>query len=153
MKTYMQKSGLALLLLLGVTIAAPVSAAFKGNLNVQVTGLRNQQGQLCIKLFSNSQGFPEGSQKGTRQQCVKITDNLMKFNFSNLTSGGYAVAVYHDANNDNKLNRNSLGMPTEGYGFSNNPVYTRTGPPKYGEAVFLLAGPNTNVTIKLKYGS
>lgn len=152
MATQRTIASLILLALTTATITLPVNAAFKGNLTVQVDGLRNQRGQICIKVFSNSQGFPEVSQKGIRQQCTKITDMPMTFNFSNLTSGGYAIAVFHDSNGDSKLNRNSLGMPTEGYGFSNNPVYTRTGPPRYGEAVFLLAGTQTTVKINMKYG-
>lgn len=138
---------------MAIALSSAAEAAYKGNLTVQVSNLRSQKGQLCIKLFSSSQGFPEGSESGVKRQCSKITDNPMTFTFNNLTSGNYAVAVFHDSNGDGKLNRNSLGMPTEGYGFSNNPAYSRTGPPKYGEAVFLLVGANTNVQIRLRYSN
>jgi uncharacterized protein (DUF2141 family) len=145
--------GLLLTVLTVFSVSQSVEAAFNGNLTVQVDGLRNQRGQLCIKLFSSSRGFPEGSESSGKRQCSKITNNSMTFTFNNLPSGNYAVAVFHDSNGDNKLNRNSLGMPTEGYGFSNNPAYSRTGPPKYGEATFLLAGSNTNIKIQLKYAN
>ncbi|WP_421657297.1 DUF2141 domain-containing protein [Leptothermofonsia sp. ETS-13] len=153
MQGYFRTGGVLLAFLAAFPFTHSVEAAFKGNLTVQVDGIRNQRGQLCIRLFSRSQGFPEGSTSGARRQCSKITDNPMTFTFNNLPSGNYAVAVFHDSNGDGKLNRNSLGMPTEGYGFSNNPVYSRTGPPKYGEATFLLAGSNTNVRIRMRYGN
>lgn len=35
--------------------------------------------------------------------------------------GVYVVAIYHDENGNGSFDRNSLGLPTEGYGFSNNP--------------------------------
>ncbi len=33
----------------------------------------------------------------------------------------YVVAIYHDENANGSFDRNSLGLPVEGYGFSNNP--------------------------------
>ena len=127
-------------------------AQLKGNLIVGVSGLTNQQGLLCMKVFGGSQGFPDGDAKAVKQECVKITGNSMQFKYSGLPSGSYAIAVYHDANGDRKLNRNSAGMPTEGYGFSNNPV-VKAGPPKFGQAVFLIAGPNTRKNIQMRYGN
>ncbi|PZV15431.1 MAG: hypothetical protein DCF22_07095 [Leptolyngbya sp.] len=124
---------------------------FKGNLTVEVDGLQNQNGLLCVRLFADSKGFPEGDGKSTKRECVKITEEPMRFSFKNLVAGSYAVAAFHDANGDRKLNRNAAGMPTEGYGFSNNPVI-KTGPPKFGQTVFLVAGPNTGVKIQMKYG-
>ncbi|MCY7389976.1 MAG: DUF2141 domain-containing protein [Leptolyngbyaceae cyanobacterium CAN_BIN12] len=124
---------------------------FKGNLTIEVGGLQNQKGFLCIRLFTESKGFPEGDGKSTKRECVKITEEPIRFSFKNLTAGSYAVAAFHDANGDRKLNRNAAGMPTEGYGFSNNPAI-KTGPPKFGQTVFLVAGPNTGVKIQMKYG-
>lgn len=145
--------GLPLLLGLGsVIFACSAQANLKGNLTVEVNGLRNQTGLLCIKVFNGSQGFPDGNAKALKQDCVKITESPMKFNYRGFPAGSYAVAVFHDANGDRKLNRNSAGMPTEGYGFSKNPV-VNAGPPKFGQAVFLIAGPNTKVNIQMKYGS
>jgi uncharacterized protein (DUF2141 family) len=140
--------------LLANTIHAQSTAQskFKGNLTVEVSGLQTQTGLLCIRLFTESKGFPEGSEKSTKRECVKISEDPMRLSFKNLPAGSYAVAAFHDVNGDRKLNRNSTGIPTEGYGFSNNPV-VKTGPPKFGQAVFLVAGPNTGVKIQMKYGS
>src|SRR5688572_13937210 len=38
------------------------------------------------------------------------------------STGIYALAVYHDADGNRSFNRNALGMPAEGVGFSNNPA-------------------------------
>jgi uncharacterized protein (DUF2141 family) len=145
--------GVLLATLAGLTFACSAKADLKGNLSVEVDGLQSQKGQLCIKLFSSSQGFPDGSGKTAKRQCVKITETPIVIPFKNLTSGSYAVAVFHDLNGDGKLNRNSLGMPTEGYGFSNNPAPSRSGPPAFGNCVFLLAGPNTKINVQMKYSA
>jgi uncharacterized protein (DUF2141 family) len=43
--------------------------------------------------------------------------------FSDLPAGTYAISVFHDENDDGVLNSNFVGMPREGYGFSNNYTY------------------------------
>jgi uncharacterized protein (DUF2141 family) len=125
-------------------------ASFKGNLSIELGGLKNQKGQVCFSLFSSNKGFPDNGKRALKAQCVKLTTTPQKITFPNLTAGNYAVAVIHDVNSDGTLNRNSLGIPTEGFGFSNNPII-RTGPPKFGDSAVLVAGSSTNIQIKLQY--
>lgn len=132
--------------------ACNAEAQFKGNLIVDVKGLKDKNGLLCIKLFNGSQGFPNSNDRAIKRECVKITEEPTRFIYKGLAAGNYAVAVFHDSNGDRNLNRNGAGMPTEGYGFSKNPV-VKTSAPKYGEAVFLLAGANTKTVIQMKYGN
>lgn len=70
--------------------------------------------------------------------------------FENLPLGSYAVSVFHDANGDGEFNRNFVGMPAEGFGFSRNPA-ALTGPPKFRDAVVLVAGEVTTIEIVLNY--
>lgn len=74
----------------------------------------------------------------------------MKETFDNLKAGSYAVAVLHDKKGDRQLKRNFLGIPTDGFGFSGNPAIV-TGPPKFGDSAFVVAGPSTNIQIQLIY--
>ncbi|MFN6519060.1 MAG: DUF2141 domain-containing protein [Nostoc sp. CreGUA01] len=125
-------------------------ANYNGKLTVEIDGLKNQEGQVCASIFANSQGFPNQRDRILQKQCIKITDTPLLVTFENLKAGNYAVAVMHDQNNDGTLNRNIFGMPTEGFGFSSNPE-VRTSAPKFSEAAFFLAGPNTNIQVQLKY--
>lgn len=135
--------------LLSLVCADRARADFKGNLVIEVDRLNNQKGEVCFKLFSGSQGFPYGNESAIKRQCVGITDDSLTIALKDIPSGSYAVSIFHDLNGDRKLNRNSLGMPTEGYGFSNNPV-VRSAPPNYGDCIFVLAG-NTSIKITMKY--
>ncbi len=119
-------------------------------LTVEVAGFNNQQGQVCVSIFANSQGFPHQRKNVVQRQCTKITSIPIAITFTDLKAGSYAVAVIHDVNGDGTLNRNDLGMPIEGYGFSRNPA-TRTKAPEFNDSAVLVAGPNTNVQIQLKY--
>ncbi|MFN6487033.1 MULTISPECIES: DUF2141 domain-containing protein [unclassified Nostoc] len=121
-----------------------------GKLNVEIDGLKNKEGQLCASIFASSKGFPSDGDRVIQKQCTKITDTPLNITFDNLKPGSYAVAVFHDQNNDGTLNTNILGIPSEGFGFSSNPeILARA--PKFSEAVFLVAGPDTNIQIQLKY--
>ncbi|MBD6619836.1 DUF2141 domain-containing protein [Komarekiella sp. 'clone 1'] len=139
-----------LLAIMGLALPFSAKASFNGKLAVEIDGLKNKQGQVCVSIFASSQGFPNNRDRVLQKQCIKITDTPLLVNFENLKAGNYAVAVIHDQNNDSTLNRNGLGMPIEGFGFSRNPE-VRTSAPKFGEAAFLVAGPNTNIQIQLKY--
>lgn len=125
------------------------SSDLKGNLIVEVDKLKNQQGEVCYKLFTGSQGFPDSNESAIQRQCVKISNNSLTITLNNIRAGSYALSIYHDLNGDRKLNRNSLGMPSEGFGFSNNPV-VRNAPPNYGDCLFLVAG-NTRIKINMDY--
>ncbi|MBN3921794.1 DUF2141 domain-containing protein [Nostoc sp. NMS4] len=125
-------------------------ASFNGKLTVEIDGLKNKEGEVCASLFASSEGFPSDRDRVLQKQCTKITDNPFEITFNNLKAGSYAVAVFHDQNNDRTLNRNILGIPSEGFGFSSNPEI-RTSAPKFSEAAFLVAGPDTNIHIQLKY--
>ncbi|MGI0494173.1 DUF2141 domain-containing protein [Alkalinema pantanalense CENA528] len=117
---------------------------------VEIDGLKNQKGQVCLSLFSSSKGFPSNGNQAIRSQCAKITNDTPRISFNNLRAGSYAVAVLHDANSDNQLNRNAFGIPTEGFGFSRNPAI-RAGAPKFSEAAVVVAGPNTSLQVQMKY--
>ncbi|MBD2242826.1 DUF2141 domain-containing protein [Nostoc sp. FACHB-888] len=125
-------------------------ANFNGKLTVEIDGLKSKNGQVCVSIFATSEGFPGDRDRGLQKQCTKITDTPLPITFENLKAGSYAVAVFHDQNNDGTLNSNVFGIPSEGFGFSSNPEI-RTRAPKFSEAAFLVAGPDTNIQIQLKY--
>ncbi|MEJ1932594.1 DUF2141 domain-containing protein [Nostoc sp. NIES-3756] len=124
-------------------------ANFNGKLIVEIDGLQNKQGQVCASIFSSSQGFPSDRKRVLQRQCTQISETPLKLTFDNLKAGSYAVAAIQDLNSDGTLNRNSLGMPVEPYGFSRNPE-VRTSAPKFGDAAFILAGPNTIIQIQMR---
>jgi len=134
------------------SIALPTSTQVVQNsqLTVEIDELRNQQGQVCLSLFASGKGFPSNGAEAVQNRCVAITAMPLFVTFENLQPGSYAVAILHDANSDNKANRNFIGIPLEGFGFSGNPII-RTGPPRFNDAVILVAGPSTNIQIQLNY--
>ncbi len=147
-KFWRMSSGI--LMMLGIWSISLNANANASDLTVEVDGLRNNKGKLCLSLFASGRGFPANSNKAIKNQCVQITDTSQFVTFKNLSSQGYAISVLHDENSDNKMNFNFVGIPTEGFGFSGNPRVV-SAPPKFRECLFLVAGANTKINIQLNY--
>jgi uncharacterized protein (DUF2141 family) len=69
---------------------------------------------------------------------------------NNLPAGVYAVSVFHDENMNQKLDKNFVGIPKEGYGASNNPR-KKMGPPTFEETKIQVSGAEQSLQIKLMY--
>jgi uncharacterized protein (DUF2141 family) len=134
----------------GLVFSSSVEAITSGNLTVTIDGLKSQKGQVCLSVFSSSQGFPNKNDRALAIQCVKLAGSSPTATFGNLKAGNYAIAVIHDANSDSKLNSNAFGIPTEGFGFSRNPKIL-TGPPKFADSSVLVVGASTDVQIQMQY--
>lgn len=138
-------------------------AQLTGSLTVEVAGLTSQDGNVCFKVFFGSTGFPNSNESAVQRTCVAIAPSPSEsaespesstapftYTFENLPFNTYAVAVYHDSNGDEQLNRGAFGIPSEGYGFSND-APANLGPASYGDAAFLLVGRTTIIQITMRY--
>lgn len=130
----------------GATKASEVKS---GDLRVLVNGFDNDEGHMLIAL-SNSRADYEGGQGDTvfRGGMAHIADGQSSFVFENIPFGEYAIRMFHDEDNDQELNTNFLGIPTEDYGFSNNASGT-FGPPDYDDAKFLFNSDSLLITITI----
>ena len=122
-----------------------------GTLTVHVTGARNIKGQIRAALFKAAEGFPGDASKAVQKQAADIDPQTSsaRIVFTGLPAGVYAVSVFHDENMNQKLDKNFMGIPKEGYGASNNPK-KQMGPPRFDEAKFQLNG-DQSLEIKLTY--
>ena len=91
-----------------------------------------------IRMFNEAKSrfFPSQRSEATAFAKVTITDKKSQFHIKKLRPGNYALAVYHDKDNNGKLDRSVFGKPKEAYGFSNNPTRPRRGPPSFEKAKF-----------------
>ena len=64
--------------------------------------------------------------------------------------GTYALGIYHDADSNRRFNRSAIGLPAEGYGFSNNPS-TLFGLPSFRSVRLAVPRTNTATTIRMRY--
>ncbi len=126
-----------------------VKAQPTAKLTVVVDGLRHKSGQVCLRVYSSEQGFPNSARGVVQSGCTKINGNLATKDFYGLKPGTYAVTLFEDKNSDSKLNTNFFGIPSEGFGISNNPR-AKTRPPKFTEASFGVSQ-NKTINITMQY--
>lgn len=127
------------------------SAAQNEGIRIDITRLRNNNGHVLISLFKDGNGYPDNGEKAVRKAKISIKDKTAWVVFTGLPAGKYAVAILHDENDDQQMNKTGLGLPKEGYGFSNN-VMGAFGPPSFARAGFLYTGKElTKVSVRTRY--
>jgi uncharacterized protein (DUF2141 family) len=99
-------------------------------LRIQITNLRNNTGKVMLQVFNEKE-------KVIDQEMGDIKDESSLFTINNLPAGKYAVRFYHDENMNQTMEKNLVGKPTEGYGFSNN-VTGRFSMPPFEKWIFPL---------------
>ncbi|PPT35170.1 DUF2141 domain-containing protein [Xanthomonas arboricola] len=123
------------------------AAANAADLDVGVSGLRSQQGKLRVAVIAAPAQL-DGAQPPVQAQTVPITSTTPQIQFKNLAPGRYAVMINHDENSNGKLDTNLIGMPVEGYGFSNNPTGMRK--PGFDEIVFELPAAGKRISVQMR---
>jgi uncharacterized protein (DUF2141 family) len=119
-------------------------------LNVVVEGVRNGDGLIAVTLYADdSRKFlaKKGSLKVSRFDAVAPTTRTCIFVPQ---PGVYAIAVYHDEDGSRKINRSALGIPSEGFGFSNNPT-TVAGIPAFRSVRLDVPKAGLTTRIRLRY--
>lgn len=119
-------------------------------LNVSVEGLRNGNGLVTVAVYpDDSRKFlaKGGTLKNNRFNASAPVTRACVFV---PTTGVYAIAVYHDEDSSRKLNRTKIGLPAEGYGFSNNPS-TIAGLPAFRSVRLNVPKSGLTTHVKMKY--
>ena len=115
-----------LIFLLFIFLITPQSVPTTENPNVEVTieGIRSEEGFIQIGTFRDNESFEESnaerelvfSKKGLKGGMLKVTLELKP--------GRCGISVLDDENGDGKMEYNFIGIPREGFGFSD---YYHTG--------------------------
>lgn len=119
-------------------------------INVSAQGLRNGNGLLAVTLYAdNPRKFlvSRGSlyvgrvnaNAGATSACIFLPQ-----------PGVYALALYHDENANQRFDRTGIGLPAEGYGFSNNPG-TLAGLPSFRSVRLNVPRSGLSTRVQMKY--
>jgi uncharacterized protein (DUF2141 family) len=139
MKKNILLTSLLVILAIGTTFS-------QGLIEVTVKNIKEPKGNIRVGLYNTEKNFLEKPLDG---KVVKASNKEVTIVFENLKAGNYAVSVIHDENENNELDSNFMGVPKEGYGFSNNAM-GMFGPPSFDDAVIVVAT-KKSVSITLTY--
>jgi len=145
------------LIALALTFLLPFSSAIaqeqptaENLIRVEISGLRNDKGQVQCSLFSSAADFPKRADKALARAKSGISKGHASCEFPGVAEGIYAVSVFHDENANGKLDTNFVGIPREGVGASNN-AKGHLGPPKFEAAAFRFSGGQLELEITINY--
>ena len=117
--------------------------ASASTLDFTVDGIKDGQGQLYVQIFKGADNYRAGKAHGGTMVEVKASSATLRF--SDLTAGEYAIRFFHDQDSDGKMATNLFGIPTEGFGFSNN-AKIAFGPPSFDEMKITITETDTHIS-------
>jgi len=131
-----------------VAMAAVAAAAFAVSasaaaapLEVTIGGVDGTQGTLMVAVY-DAAGYRT---KSVRASAQPPGSPVFRFD---LPEGEYAVAAFHDRNDNGKLDVNLMGVPTEPYGFSRHGAATM-GPLGWADTNFELPAGGARIAVQL----
>jgi uncharacterized protein (DUF2141 family) len=134
----------------GVLIAflfAGAALAQTATVKVVVTDFKNDNGKAGISIYDEADGFP--GENEIESVWTEINDGVATYEFE-VPYGTYAVSAMHDENDDDELETNWVGMPTEGIGVSND-AEANMGPPSFEDASFRVDSETVAVKFSMRY--
>ncbi|MEH6790550.1 DUF2141 domain-containing protein [Parasphingorhabdus sp.] len=146
--------GAVSLLLLGASASAaeapePVAPAVAASIDLAITGLRSEKGNVLVCLSASPQYFPDCTKDAKARKLKISATRAGSIEIPGVKPGTYAVALVHDENANGKMDLR-LFLPREGFGFSRNPKIGM-GPPKFKAAQFTVGADDEQYTVHMKY--
>jgi uncharacterized protein (DUF2141 family) len=121
------------------------------DVEVIITGIRAEKGQIVIGVFKDNESFRK-EESFLEKRFVKngISNEEMRVKFS-LEPGIYGLSLLDDENSDGKMEYNFVRLPKEGFGFSD---YYHTGltRPKFDSFKFSIdQSKKRTITVRIRY--
>lgn len=116
---------------------------------VQVKGIRSAKGNAIIQVFKDQQSYSEEQPYKVFSFDKKaLTQGNLSLKLS-LEPGIYGITLIDDENANGKIDKNLIGMPKEGFGFSNF-FMEKLKKPTFDDFKFELKS-NPEISIRVKY--
>ena len=116
------------------TVLSGQETGSSARLEIEVVGLKSDDGIVRIALYDSAETFPEKGKEFRKAKVVPKGKRAVAI-IDGIPHGDYAIALYHDENSNDGFDQGFLGWPLETYGFSNN-VRPGLSAPKFAKARF-----------------
>jgi uncharacterized protein (DUF2141 family) len=127
------------------------SGAVVDQITVNVSALRSDEGTVRCFLYNDGADFPDSATHVIAKAVALPADRAGACVFAGVAPNrDYAIVILHDENNDNVFQKNALGIPQEGYGFSNN-AKARFSAPSYDDCKFHFGTGALAIAIAMQY--
>jgi len=118
------------------------------NVTFRIEGLKAESSQIHVAVFDSAKGFPK-PESSSSKTVVSATEGDVEFQMSLPAGQKTAIAVFQDLDGDGKLTKNTIGIPVEPFGFSND-ARGVFGPPSFSSAALMISKDTDTVSIKVR---
>lgn len=138
-------------IMFGLLVMLNVSAAFAQNIQVKITGIKSDKGQIVLNVFKDNKTYDD--QKPYKKFLFEkkdVLDGTVVLNCT-LDAGTYGITLLDDENKNGVIDKNLVGIPKEGFGFSNF-YMTKMSKPSFDDfKVDVKSAAENKIEIKVKY--
>ncbi len=127
------------------------SGSLPDQIVVQLSALRSDDGMVRCSLYDDGEAFPESQTHVIARAVARPSGRGGTCVFRGVERArDYAIVVHHDENNDAVFQKNALGIPQEGYGFSND-AHPTFSAPSFGACKFHYESGDLAMRIAMQY--
>ena len=117
----------------------------------KIDNLKNSDGNIIVSVYEDSKSFDEGMP--LFRQTISKKENMNNGTFVGqllIPKGVYGLVFLDDENGDGEMTNNLLGLPKEGFGFSN---FYLSGfkKPKFSDFSFTHTENSEIIEVRLRY--
>lgn len=120
------------------------------SLDIKIENIRSSKGTISLAFFSDSASYVKKKPCMVKKINKESMVNGCLSVCMELDPGHYGIALMDDENNDDQMEFNFLGIPREGFGFSdfNARGFRR---PVFSDFDFIMTESNLNIRIVIRY--
>ncbi len=120
-------------------------------ISVTIKDIKTPNGQILMGIYKDDVSFDkEIAYKKVQAFKTKISNGTLMVEVK-LEPGKYGISLMDDENFNGKMDYNFIGIPKEGFGFSNYYHSGLTKPKLNSFAFDVIENKNTKVEVKMKY--
>jgi uncharacterized protein (DUF2141 family) len=116
-------------------------------IQIEVSGVRSAMGTIRIDVCTADTFLKPDCPYWGRAPAVQGMTTVV---IPDVPPGTYAAQVYHDVNDNHRVDRGLLGIPVEDIGFTNDAPLGLTGP-KFAKAAFVHTDVPQILSLKLRH--
>lgn len=118
---------------------------------IQVSELRSNEGHIIVAIFDNEKSFVDEDPKMHKTfKKTKVKNGRLNLRFD-LPAGSYGITIVDDENKNGEMDYNFVGMPKEGFGFSDYYHTGLTKPTLNDFKVQIKKGKTNKINCKVRY--
>jgi uncharacterized protein (DUF2141 family) len=130
-------------------LALGAGPAMAADVTVTVDQIHSAAGKVFVTLWGSQETWLDDT-KSLQNIGVPAMVGQITITFHDVAPGRYGVVTFHDENDNGEMDFNFLGMPTEGYAFSND-IRPFLSAPSFDSCAFDVGIDDVALTIHMVY--